>query len=387
MLLIVAATNLRAQCDKTGNLFGIPEELVRNRFTEVDMLYGHPYTLFNKRDYGHVNFSIEAEINYIRDRINDNDQVKLAYMAILNVANGPKPDEVTSVDPGVNFSPLAKWAKYNAFVLLIGLGADGNTIDVSKYEQNYNDAIFYMNYDGTDGSNKQMGKVIVFANTAMCWIQAYDLYKTYKILNSHTDPARRDPSDFDRNDGSCRDRNKMRQMAKKLFDNSMGLQYNWGTANHPAGWKKNHGIIAASALLTCAIVLNDAGVRDIRGRWKPSRWARDANAAIRDCFFRGYHEFTYNVPTTSADGRAGYNEGPDYWKYTLQTFAPTMLAANNMCPGWHEDNWYRDARIQEICKWYESIRLQDGQLPTYDDSSIGGADNTQALIRSEYDRG
>jgi hypothetical protein len=38
MLLIVAATNLRAQCDKTGNLFGIPEELVRNRFTEVDNL-------------------------------------------------------------------------------------------------------------------------------------------------------------------------------------------------------------------------------------------------------------------------------------------------------------------------------------------------------------
>jgi hypothetical protein len=49
--LLAILKSISAQCDKTGNLFGIPDEFVRNRFKTDAMLYTHPYTIFNKRDY------------------------------------------------------------------------------------------------------------------------------------------------------------------------------------------------------------------------------------------------------------------------------------------------------------------------------------------------
>ncbi|AMS27331.1 hypothetical protein AEM51_10180 [Bacteroidetes bacterium UKL13-3] len=49
--LMIITRAAYTQCDKTGNLFGIPDEFVRNRFKTDAMLYTHPYTIFNKRDY------------------------------------------------------------------------------------------------------------------------------------------------------------------------------------------------------------------------------------------------------------------------------------------------------------------------------------------------
>jgi hypothetical protein len=255
--LMIITRAAYTQCDKTGNLFGIPDEFVRNRFKTNSMLYTHPYTTFNKRDYGDASFNIKTEVDYIRTKIKEQyTEVYRAYLFILSEANKPQPAEVSPDDPNASISPLAKWAKYNAFVLLIGLDENGDPLDLHPYEQNFADAITHMDYEGVS----DMGNTIDFANSAMCWIQAYDLYKTYVILNSSTDPAQRKPSDYDRNDGDCSARNKMRQMAKELYDEGMGGIGSWGTVNHPSGWKKNHGIIAASAIGMAAIVLNDAGV-------------------------------------------------------------------------------------------------------------------------------
>ena len=51
----------------------------------------------------------------------------------------------------------------------------------------------------------------------------------------------------------CSPRNKLRQFARNLY-----LQSN-SIINSTSGWKKNHGIASASALLMAAQVLNDAG--------------------------------------------------------------------------------------------------------------------------------
>ena len=50
-LSIVIAKFGFTRCDKTGNLFGIPDEFVTNRYSPLSKIYGHPYTIFNKRDY------------------------------------------------------------------------------------------------------------------------------------------------------------------------------------------------------------------------------------------------------------------------------------------------------------------------------------------------
>lgn len=175
-------------------------------------------------------------------------------------------------------------------------------------------------------------------------------------------------------------------MARNLYKNAMGNHFlDWGTVNHPSGWKKNHGVIAASAMAMCAVVLNDAGARRIHWKWNPNTWAEAANEGIEDCFFEGFHLLTRNVPLTSEDGKAGFNEGPNYWTYTLQAFAPAILTSNNMYGTHHPYNWYNDERLLNIAEWYERILLTTGMSPTYDDSRLNTGNNLQALIRPQYD--
>ena len=136
LLLFVSCTNLHAQCNPS--LFKTPEELVKNRLTGEGNYYGHPYTMFNKRM---PNFNIQNELEYIRiqikkeARILEKGSVYEAYEKVLALANTPKPAEVNA-DATDKFSKLAQWAKYNAFVLLIGLDAQGNPMNTEPYLNN-----------------------------------------------------------------------------------------------------------------------------------------------------------------------------------------------------------------------------------------------------------
>jgi hypothetical protein len=54
---------------------------------------------------------------------------------------------------------------------------------------------------------------------------------------------------------------KLCQYTKDFYEAIGGGTFSWwGVVNHPSGWKKNHGLMAASTLLMASIVLNDAGV-------------------------------------------------------------------------------------------------------------------------------
>jgi hypothetical protein len=104
MQTVFCISKLHAQCNP--GFFKTPEELVRNRLTGNDQIYGHPYTMFNKR---YDNFNLDNEIDYIRREISrewdnyvnnpDNGKgiVLSTYGTILAFANTPRPVDVPSV--------------------------------------------------------------------------------------------------------------------------------------------------------------------------------------------------------------------------------------------------------------------------------------------------
>jgi hypothetical protein len=246
MQTVFCISNLYGQCNP--RFFKTPEELVRNRLTGDEKIYGHPYTMFNKRYTG---FNLDSEIAYIRKQIQDESKlpnkgpVYLAYTDIFDLANNSRPDDYIS-DETDDYSKLAVWAKYNAFVLLIGLNATGGKVDRNEFVARVEDGFEHMDYEAAD----DLGDVINFANSAICWIQAYDLYKTYLISTNPDNLS----SDFDRNRSDCGARDKMRMMAHILYKNGWGDIIGWGPVNHPSGWKKNHGVIAASAMAIYSVI-------------------------------------------------------------------------------------------------------------------------------------
>jgi hypothetical protein len=63
LLSFVFAVNSQNLCDNHETPFGgMPNELYRGRLKKEGALYGNPYTIFNKRNNGNVNFSLKAEL-------------------------------------------------------------------------------------------------------------------------------------------------------------------------------------------------------------------------------------------------------------------------------------------------------------------------------------
>jgi hypothetical protein len=128
-LLLTSSTKSKAQsCRKP--FFGVPEELVRNRHKEPEMAYGHPYTIFNKR---YSDFYLQREIDSIQKTIQLDGNLKIFYSSIVNYCNTTDEPEDLPPNRSADPSELAVWAKYNAFVLLIGIEADGSPINEEVY--------------------------------------------------------------------------------------------------------------------------------------------------------------------------------------------------------------------------------------------------------------
>jgi hypothetical protein len=122
--LIIAAIlilgTLKAQnCDA-------PDELFRKRHTIDGMIWGHPYTTFDRNNKA----TFEQTIQKIRNRIIDekpNGSIFKTYQTLYLNAAGPMPADNGMPNDGVSYK--AAWAKNNAFVFLIGLDGSGNFID------------------------------------------------------------------------------------------------------------------------------------------------------------------------------------------------------------------------------------------------------------------
>ncbi len=265
-----------------------PEELFRKRVKEDKMRYGNPYTMFVRGD----DFDVKVEIKKIKDNIRNGTPISKdslpiyarLYAAIYNyAANESEPDRCPELEESQTCIHPA-WVKNNAIVYLIGLkysvvGGKGQFDSLTPTEKqeffekakqglrnlnpNVNTCNWGMEYKPewyTLGTSVRCGKVRIKAAELTLYLQAYDLLKaSYEIKTELRDKGR-NPwgfGDADRNGLDCSQRNKLRRATRELYTYSEG----WlSITDHKYGWKKNHGIAAASAVLMAAQVLNDAGV-------------------------------------------------------------------------------------------------------------------------------
>jgi|688.fasta_scaffold67173_5 hypothetical protein len=108
------------------------KELLRDRYIVEDGNYGHPYTLFDKNSN-----SLLLNLENIRNRINiENSPVPqnrgpifLAYQKVYDNALSPRPTDDGMPNTGI--SGLARWAKSNAFVMLVGLNGNGDSLSLA----------------------------------------------------------------------------------------------------------------------------------------------------------------------------------------------------------------------------------------------------------------
>ena len=288
------------------------DELFRKRHTVQGMTYGHPYTTFDRHNENYIN--LQHAINNIRQNIiKDFDPIKpgpifIAYQSIYNNAISGRPADnglsFTSSDGSVTKSNMAAWAKDNAFVFLIGLDSIGQYMDTTIYNgasasaakrnafrDRAKDEAFSHLTDDIEHNNAGWGwvagaafltghsigaalalynltneqlylnKLQFCSRSLILWLQTYDLLKAAYEIRDELDKIapNRYPwgfADADRNGLDCSQRNKLRRLTRELYVRSNGIL---GITDHAFGWKKNHGIAAASAVLMAAQVLNDAG--------------------------------------------------------------------------------------------------------------------------------
>jgi len=422
ILLFLFLNELKAQCTDA------PDELFRGRLKAPGGVYGNPYTMFDRRKPGNFYFDAMGELGRIRKRIHDerpignkpSGPVYDAYKAIytnahrslyqmLYESNGNNATAAhysdsliklgwSLVDWSDKISPAARWAKNNAFVFLIGLDSAANWMDTTSYSSqspsnamrnSFRDLALYafniIKFDvvGDDGKQQHQCKSL------QMWLQAYDLLKTARedpVLYSqgrHPLPQ----YDGDRNAGDCSPRNKLRRYTRDFFKAIGGGEFSWwGVVNSPSGWKKNHGLMAASTLLMASIVLNDAGTETsyITGlfgwlwgdatwphpNWNPVWWNEYAWNGLYDNLHVGHHTLTHNVPQTNADGTAGYAEGPGYWVYVMQNMLPALRSAYNFYPGPYSNDMTEKSSVGNIIKWFDNAVTDPLLVSTYDNSTI-----------------
>ncbi len=200
----------------------VPEEMFRGRYTEADMTYGNPYTMFNRRkDNWSLSNDTSKLIQYIINGVDGvtgdaNNDYSIIYKNLY------KYDTKTS-EPGIcpedEDCDHPKWVKNQAIVYLIGLRySRTNNRDtftrMTQYDRNQfaeraKNGLVNLNpniiscYFGED-----CGKVHKKAFDLIQYLQAYDLLKTGGYIA---------PNDGDRNGLDCSPRSKLREFSRNMY--------------------------------------------------------------------------------------------------------------------------------------------------------------------------
>jgi hypothetical protein len=417
------------------------DELFRKRHKIANMTYGHPYTTFDR----HNKLSFEQTIQNIREKIisenisNNEGPVFRAYQAIYTSATNPMPTD-NGMEGNESISQLAIYAKNCAFVFLIGLDGNGNPLDAPNNTA-ARDAFkskalnAFENLDGViDNEVSELtylipvyglgvaaynqimretelySKMQGYTRSLITWLQAYDLLKAAFEV-SELRNAGRNPwgfGDKDRNTGDCSPRNKLRKYTRDIYKFSEGFT---GIVEHAAGWKKNHGIAAASALLMAAQVLNDAGVETNylngifgwlwgdgfnwpRPNYSPINWNSLGQSGLDGNLFVGKNKVPYfnplNLPNVLSGLQDGimpdvpqsprnntpnsysvYAEGPNYAHYGLfDCGIPAMITQRNLYPNYSDEPFLKKNEIKNIFNWYDNLLTNDNTQPSYDNSTV-----------------
>jgi len=392
-LLLVCFSGKSQNCqgdDKKWNF--VPDELFRGRLQNYGK-YGNPYTMFIKED----NFSLELQLLGINQTIKNDEYSFNLFFNLYNFALSNEPSICNNqAKDKINedaYCMHAAWVKANAIIYLLGIKPIGpkviDTLPLSDKEDFATRA-----FDGLTKMDAKFNlafwnyeRVRMQAQLLMQYLQAYDMLKTGGKIAAY---------DGDRNLGPCSPRNKLRLYAKSLYENSDNI------INSRLGWKKNHGIICASALGMAAIVLNDAGTETKIGNfifgwlpggggsnwprpdWNPQNWQERSighegqgwrilgkEDGLIDNFFVGEQRWRSNdVPMTNSDGSAGYAEGPNYFLDLGGKFLPYLRTLSNYYSKDAGYNLIEQDRFKNLLNWYLSILNIDNTIPNYDNSKF-----------------
>ncbi len=411
---------------------GIPKELNRGRLKREGALYGNPYTLMDRKKYPNPNDGFRAIRNNLKNV--DNRKLQDVYKSILAEASKSLSSVLAAAESGdfkhaksIKPSPLAIWAKYNAFVFVIGLDSNFNELAATsakrlQYQTNALEAFRNMNcrvygkdlksiltkspvlqylvmptaflHDWLDVNERLQGRALEL----IMYCEAYDWLKAAAQEDSlaAANVAALPPYDWDRNGSKCLPRDNLRLFARNFFIAADGW---FGTIESPRSWKKSRGIIAASAIGTAAIVLNDAGVEAnvvkalfswVRPapNYSPNNWHKLGEKCWEN-LLEGKHVWPWkDVPQTNGDGTAGYAEGPGFFNYAMGAMLPYARTYEN----WLGHNNDQNNIIYNMQKWQENISLSNGSMPTYDDTdvndgSVGGLYGKFDIVFKKYYKG
>ncbi len=150
-----------------------------------------------------------------------------------------------------------------------------------------------------------------------------------------------------------------REATKSIF----GLTF-FGTV------RNNHALMTAGAIGMAGVILRD--YKSVIPEDQPTFWLNTALNAIDDIMFTG------SQAQSSKDGKAGYAEGPHYYRYAMLNMLPFFRALNHT----HADTIfiinqksirhpYYDPRFINCTKWLTSILQPDGTYPALGDTFLG----------------
>lgn len=150
-----------------------------------------------------------------------------------------------------------------------------------------------------------------------------------------------------------------REATKSIF----GLTF-FGTV------RNNHALMTAGAIGMAGVILRD--YKSLIPEDQPIFWLNTALNAIDDIMFNG------NQAQSSRDGKAGYAEGPHYYRYAMLNMLPFFRALHHVNPDTvfrinqkSIRHPYHDPRFKECTKWFISILQPDGTYPALGDTFFG----------------
>jgi len=404
-----------------------PLERFTGRMDISDTRYGNPYTTFVKD----VNFDLNIEL--IKIRTNITYQLPAPRVDSLFASN-PYLKYYKEIKDYIDTTSMPcecavlkacehpKWTKANAFIYLLGIQLSldsSNRLHASIMPDSIRNYYGKRAYDGITHLNPQVqncyagidcGKVRQQAMNLVQYLQAYDYLKTGGYIQPLDGDMNKDFNFRTNEVVNLSPRNCLRGFARNLYKSSDMV------INSKFGWKKNHGIICASALYMAAIVLNDAGVeyRPVIGTLKwvigrgpfphpsysPKNWFDRAvgteggrrilipngEDGIEDNFFVGHHILAKDVPQSNADGTSGFAEGTNYFTDLSRAFLPCLRTAANYLSKDHPKNFLYVPKYRNILKWCQDLLIYDNSLPNIDNGKLGSGSFLGVLGDAEFNQ-
>lgn len=273
----------------------------------------------------------------------------------------------------------AKTAKDAAFVYLMGFDDNGDDLSAPARQAFYDKAVevlirddnWWGGFGWIDFGTKQQYR----AKELIELLQAHDYLMTAKGAGitsySHKEAVRDALADFTYN----------------LYSNANNIAGSLDRYN-------NLTLMVAGAVGMAACVLSDKETYLWRVQKKPERWANAAHSYIQRTLWDGPGILGSTLygskgPMSKDMGDcanciAGYAEGPGYFHYGFESLLPFFTSFQNFVNrdmsgtyytsmlnffGNNVRNYvYNPAFEQNLYKWYNNIKMPNGDCPTYDDT-------------------